>query len=94
LIDDTTITYEYLGMTGYPWLGGIDLEKEFDGDYIKAAKSIGAIVLSPLHGRGASVNTVGYEPFTTADMVKRAHRIGLQVIPWTVCAGQNTNLQT
>ncbi|KAA8913038.1 glycerophosphoryl diester phosphodiesterase [Sphaerosporella brunnea] len=83
LLDDTTIAYEYQNVTGYPWLGGIDLG-DFEGDYIKAAKSIGATILSPVHGHGGSVNTVGYVTFTTKDMVERAHKEGLQVIPWTV----------
>jgi glycerophosphoryl diester phosphodiesterase len=86
LLDNTTIAYEYANVTGYPWLGGIDLEKDFNGDYVEAAKSIGASILSPLHGTGHSVNTIGYVPFTTADMVESAHRIGLKVIPWTVRA--------
>ena len=69
----------------YPWLGGVDLE-EFDRDFVKAAKSIGAVVLSPVHGvpSSSSVNTPGYKPFVTKELVKRAHREGLKVIPWTV----------
>lgn len=70
----------------YPWLGGIDVEKDFYGDWIQAAKSLGAVALSPVHGTpsGASVNTPGYVPFTTADVVRRAHKLRMRVIPWTV----------
>lgn len=86
LLDDTTVVPADDGT--YPWLGGIDVEEDFDGDWIKAARSIGAVVLSPVHGvpSGSSVNTPGYVPFTTADVVERAHELGMQVIPWTVCA--------
>ncbi|KAF8053745.1 glycerophosphoryl diester phosphodiesterase [Lyophyllum atratum] len=84
LLDDTTVVPADDGT--YPWLGGIDVEEDFDGDWIKAARSIGAVVLSPVHGvpSGSSVNTPGYVPFTTADVVERAHELGMQVIPWTV----------
>jgi glycerophosphoryl diester phosphodiesterase len=83
LLDDTTIVPDDEG--AYPWLGGVDLE-EFDRDFVKAAKSIGAVVLSPVHGvpSSSSVNTPGYKPFVTKELVKRAHREGLKVIPWTV----------
>lgn len=58
----------------------------FKGDWVAAAKSIGASVLSPVHGTpsGDTPNTPGYVPLVTADVVKRAHKLGMQVIPWTV----------
>ncbi|KAF8475631.1 glycerophosphoryl diester phosphodiesterase [Kalaharituber pfeilii] len=85
LLDDTTIVPEDRGVSGYPWLGGIDLEKDFGGDFVKAAKSIKATVLSPVHGTGAgTVNSPTYKPFVNAEIVKKAHKLGLQVIPWTV----------
>lgn len=69
----------------YPWLGGVDLS-EFDGDWVAAAASIGATVLSPSHGGpdGATVNTPGYEAFTTKDVVKRAHKLGMSVVAGTM----------
>ncbi|KAL7270650.1 hypothetical protein RUND412_006629 [Rhizina undulata] len=86
LLDDTTIIPEDRGVGGYPWLGGIDLEKDFNGGYIAAAAFINATVLSPVHGlpSNGTVNTPGYVPFTTAEMVKAAHEFGLWVVPWTV----------
>ncbi|KAF2425780.1 glycerophosphoryl diester phosphodiesterase [Tothia fuscella] len=78
----------------YPWLGGINLDKDFGGDFIAAAASIHASAFSPLHGyaidpvlgvqTGATQNTPGYLPFTTKDVVDRAHKFGLEVIPWTI----------
>ncbi|KAF8422099.1 glycerophosphoryl diester phosphodiesterase [Tirmania nivea] len=85
LLDDTTIAPDDRGVSGYPWLGGIDLQKDFGGDWVKAAKSIKATVLSPIHGTGSgTVNSPEYKPFVTKDVVERAHKLGLQVIPWTV----------
>ncbi|CUS09376.1 unnamed protein product, partial [Tuber aestivum] len=83
LLDDTTVTPS--GHLGYAWLGGIDV-RDFAGDWVKAAHSIGATALSPVHGTpsSASVNTPGYKPFTTTDVVNRAHELGMMVIPWTV----------
>ncbi|KAF8253194.1 glycerophosphoryl diester phosphodiesterase [Wilcoxina mikolae CBS 423.85] len=82
LLDDTTIVPEN-GV--YPWLGGLNLD-DFGGDFVKAAKSIGAVVLSPVHGvpSSSSVNTPGYKPFVTKELVEKAHEEGLKVIPWTV----------
>ncbi|PWW78962.1 hypothetical protein C7212DRAFT_350211 [Tuber magnatum] len=84
LLDDTTVVPS--GNLGFTWLGGIDLQKDFAGDWVKAAHSIDVTVLSPVHGTpsSASVNTPGYKPFTTADVVNRAHELGMMVIPWTV----------
>ncbi|KAI5799998.1 glycerophosphoryl diester phosphodiesterase [Geopyxis carbonaria] len=86
LLDDTTIIPDDRGVSGYPWLGGIDLEADFAGDYVAAAKSIKATVLSPVHGVPSSdtIHTPGYVPFVTRDVVSRAHDAGLQLIPWTV----------
>ena len=70
----------------YTWLGGIDLAEDFGGDWVAAAASLGVEVVSPVHGAPSSmsVNTPGYVPFVTADMVARAHRLQMQVVPWTV----------
>ncbi|THZ23568.1 glycerophosphoryl diester phosphodiesterase [Aureobasidium pullulans] len=87
--DETNMTYPWLENSMYPWLGGIDLDT-FSGDWVAAAHSIGASILSPNHGTGnasdATVNTPDYVPFTTKDVVNRAHGLGMQVIPWTVDA--------
>jgi len=89
LLDDTTIIPDDRGVSGYPWLGGIDLQKDFGGDWVKAAKSIKATVLSPAHGTGGgTVHSPEYKPFVTKEAVERAHKLGFQVIPWTVSAVQ------
>ena len=68
-----------------PWLGGIDID-DFDGDPVAAVKSFGADAISPLHGdpQNGAVYWPDYQPFTTRDLVRRAHDAGLKVIPWTV----------
>lgn len=68
-----------------PWLGGIDAD-DFGGDLIAAASSLGFDAVSPVHGtpQNGAVTDPGYVPYVTADMVRRAHAAGLQVIPWTV----------
>ncbi|KAH0278063.1 WD40 repeat-like protein, partial [Aureobasidium melanogenum] len=96
LLDETTVvpdktnkTYPWLKNSKYPWLGGLDLD-DFSGDWVAAAHSIGSSILSPNHGTGnssdATVNSPLYEPFTTKDVVDRAHALDMQVIPWTVDA--------
>src|SRR5918999_1187612 len=56
------------------------------GDPVAAVDSFGADAISPLHGdpQGGAVYWPEYRPFTTRDLVQRAHRAGLEVIPWTV----------
>lgn len=72
-----------------PWLGGLDAD-DFPGSvqrkYVAAAASIGATAVSPVHGTPyhASVTDPGYEPFTTAELVRAAHDAGLVVVPYTV----------
>ncbi|KEQ72808.1 glycerophosphoryl diester phosphodiesterase [Aureobasidium namibiae CBS 147.97] len=87
--DETNQTYPWLENSKYPWLGGLDLD-DFSGDWVAAAHSIGSSILSPNHGTGnssdATVNSPLYVPFTTKDVVNRAHALGMQVIPWTVDA--------
>lgn len=85
LLDDTTVVPEDRGVGGWPWLGGINLDKQFKGDWVAAAASIGASVLSPVHGYGgATVNSKGYVAFTTKEVVRRAKKLGMEVVPWTV----------
>ena len=68
-----------------PWLGGIDAD-DFGGDLVAAASSLGFDAISPVHGapQNGTVTDPGYVPYATADMVRRAHAAGMQVIPWTV----------
>lgn len=68
-----------------PWLGGIDID-DFSGDLVAAADSFGADAISPVHGmpQDGRVTDPDYEPYTTPELVTRAHDAGLAVIPWTV----------
>lgn len=68
-----------------PWLGGIDVD-DFGGSYVRAADSFGADALSPLHGtpQDGKVTDPGYRPYTTPQMVREAHALGMAVVPWTV----------
>ncbi|MBB5629927.1 glycerophosphodiester phosphodiesterase family protein [Sphaerisporangium krabiense] len=68
-----------------PWLGGIDID-DFGGDPLKAIASFGAAAFSPVHGfpQNGTVADPGYVPYVTREMVDRAHRLGIKVVPWTV----------
>lgn len=68
-----------------PWLGGLDID-DFGGDPIRAIRSFGATTFSPVHGfpQNGAVTDPGYRPYVTRAMVRRAHRYGLRVVPWTV----------
>lgn len=68
-----------------PWLGGIDID-DYGGDLVAAAGSFGADAISPVHGmpQDGQVTDPGYEPYTTPELVARAHEAGLAVITWTV----------
>jgi glycerophosphoryl diester phosphodiesterase len=78
-----------LAQVGQPgkslWLGGLDVD-DFGGDVVKAAHSLGAFALSPVHGnpQGGKVTDPGYQPYTTKAMVDEAHSFGMKVIPWTI----------
>ncbi len=54
-----------------PWLGGLDI-KDFDGDPVKAAASMGFDIVSP------------YWEELTKEQVEEAHKNGMEVVPWTV----------
>ena len=54
-----------------PWLAGLDI-KDFDGDPVQAAHSLGIDDISP------------YFTEVTPEMVEEAHDLGMKVIPWTV----------
>jgi glycerophosphoryl diester phosphodiesterase len=72
-----------------PWLGGIDID-DFPGSiqqkYVAAADSLDADAVSPVHGdpQGGGVESPGYVPFTTEELVDAAHDRRMEVIPWTV----------
>ncbi|HEX2316883.1 MAG TPA: glycerophosphodiester phosphodiesterase family protein [Thermomonospora sp.] len=68
-----------------PWLGGLDID-DFGGDPLAAVRSFGASAFSPVHGfpQNGKITDPGYRPYVTRDMVTRAHRMGIKVIPWTV----------
>ncbi|KAK7702733.1 hypothetical protein SLS57_011232 [Botryosphaeria dothidea] len=85
LLDQTTIVPNTTG-GAYPWLGGLDLEEDYNGDWVAAAAAIGASVIGPIHGypSNLTVNSPGYTPFTTKNVVDRAHQLGMQVIPGTI----------
>ncbi|MBP2655777.1 MAG: glycerophosphoryl diester phosphodiesterase [Firmicutes bacterium] len=61
-----------------PWLAGLNIN-DFKGDYVKAAKAIGADVVSPY-----------YEELSPT-LVNEAHALGMKVIPWTVNNLQDMN---
>ncbi|GAA0794524.1 glycerophosphodiester phosphodiesterase family protein [Spirilliplanes yamanashiensis] len=82
----TNIDFLQTGQPGRsPWLGGLDID-DFGGDPIRAVRSFGAAAFSPVHGtpQNGAVGDAGYQPYVTRDMVRRAHRAGLKLIPWTV----------
>jgi glycerophosphoryl diester phosphodiesterase len=64
-----------------PWLGGLDID-DFGGDPIAAIRTFGAATFSPVYGFPQTGG--GYLPYVTKDMVARAHRYGIEVVPWTV----------
>ncbi|MBF6169496.1 glycerophosphodiester phosphodiesterase [Streptomyces gardneri] len=74
---------------GSPWLGGMDID-DFPGSlqekYVAAAASLGAAAVSPVHGtpQNGTVTSPAYQPFTTIELVRAAHRHGMRVAPWTV----------
>ena len=57
--------------TPSPHLGGLNIN-DFKGDYVKAAKEIGADVVSP------------YFKELSPDLIDEAHALGMKVVPWTV----------
>jgi glycerophosphoryl diester phosphodiesterase len=78
--------YLQVGAVGAsPWLGGLDID-DHAGDLVAAVASRGFEVISPAHGYpfGSGVADPAYQPFTTLELVDRAHSAGLAVIPYTV----------
>lgn len=72
-----------------PWLGGLDAD-DFGDDpataLVGAARSIGASAISPVQGvpQSGGITQPGFQPFTTPEMIDRAHAAGMRVVPWTV----------
>jgi glycerophosphoryl diester phosphodiesterase len=78
-----------------PWLGGLDL-RSFPGPSLgervaQAASHLGAHILSPAaycsvsrFANPADGASAEHNLFTTRAMVDEAHRLGMQVKPWTV----------
>ncbi|WP_406036528.1 glycerophosphodiester phosphodiesterase family protein [Micromonospora sp. NBC_00898] len=86
LVALTNYDFLQVGQPGSsPWLGGLDID-DFDGDPIAAIRSFGASAFSPVHGfpQNGTATDPGYRPYVTKEMVTRAHRNGIKVIPWTV----------
>ena len=54
-----------------PWLGGADI-RDFDGDPVRAAHSLGIDDVSP------------YFKEITKELTDEAHELGMRVVPWTV----------
>jgi glycerophosphoryl diester phosphodiesterase len=54
-----------------PWMAGLDIDS-FKGNYVKAAKAIGADIVSP------------YWEELSNELVSEAHDLGMKVVPWTV----------
>ncbi len=62
-----------------PWLGGLNIN-DFKGNYVKAAKKIGADVVSP------------YWEELSDQLVSEAHKLGMKVVPWTVNSAKKMNM--
>ncbi|TFK41298.1 PLC-like phosphodiesterase [Crucibulum laeve] len=78
--------------TNRAWFAGINID-DFPGATLgeriaEAAKTTGADVLSPsavsLTSKSVDPALDGYVPFTTKEMISRAHELGMTVRPWTV----------
>jgi glycerophosphoryl diester phosphodiesterase len=52
----------------------------------QAAASLGADIVSPLHGAPGESGDAAYVLFTDEQMTHEAHRLGVHVLPWTVNA--------
>lgn len=64
--------YRQVGEPGAsPWMAGLDID-DYKGNYVKAAKEIGADVVSP------------YFKELSPELVDEAHELGMKVVPWTV----------
>ena len=62
-----------------PWMAGLDID-DYNGDYVQAAKAIGADVISP------------YWEELTPELTIEAHQMGMKVVPWTVNTTPDMNM--
>jgi glycerophosphoryl diester phosphodiesterase len=70
----------------------VDMVEDIWGmDWVTAAHALGAEMVSPHHGSlnsngeyGGTISQRDYVPFTTKELVEKAHALGMMVIPWTV----------
>lgn len=62
-----------------PWLAGLNIN-DYHGDYVKAAKAIGADIVSP------------YWEELSPQLVSEAHELGMKVVPWTVNSPKSMNM--
>lgn len=67
------------------WLADLDID-DFRGDVVEAVAFLGFDAISPVHGEPfvCGPGDPGYRPFLTEDLVVRARRHGLGVVPYTV----------
>ena len=68
-----------------PWLGGIDID-DFNGDLVAAVHSFGGDAISPVHGnpQNGKIGDANYVAYTTKEMIEKAHKVNIKVIPWSV----------
>ncbi|MDO9380259.1 MAG: glycerophosphodiester phosphodiesterase family protein [Nocardioidaceae bacterium] len=68
-----------------PWLGGVDAD-DFGGDPVRIIDHLGFDAWSPVQGtpQDGTVADPGFTTYPTRASVRRAHRAGLDVVPWTV----------
>ncbi len=62
-----------------PWMAGLAID-DFKGDYIQAAKAMGADVISP------------YWEELSNELVAEAHDLSMKVVPWTVNSPAKMNM--
>lgn len=73
----TAANYQLVGEPGAsPWLAGLDID-DYEGDVTLAASKLGFRAISPNAGKPN-------QPTLTRDLIDRAHRHGLLVVPYTV----------
>ncbi|WP_282779721.1 glycerophosphodiester phosphodiesterase [Nocardia sp. CC201C] len=81
LYDDSTFT------AGSAWLGPIRYE-DYRDDPLAAVKALGADIASPSYvnpwDSDAKLGDAGFTLVTDSAYVRRAHELGLRVVPWTV----------
>jgi len=73
------------------WLAGLRLDS-FPGPSLskqmaQAAHAIQADILSPTGTFLIPSSNGGFSHFTTPDMIREAHRLGMKIVPFTVSTG-------